>query len=278
MHFSLWGSSWTREIAEVAVPEAQRYGLQLIEIPLLTPELIDIPHATHLLGEHGIAASGSLCLPEDKMATNNQAGAEAFLIAALDAARALGCTFLGGVTYSALGFKSGKPPTEAEYDAIVTLLKPIARRAGDAGILLGIEPCNRYETHLVNTASHGLHLIDRIGEPNVVIHLDTYHMNIEEKGIGNGFRVAGKSAPYIHVSESDRGIPGTGTVDWDDAFAALAEVGGDRDLVLESFVTLPPEIAAALAVWRPVARDRFEILEQGVTYLKDRARAHGLIA
>lgn len=277
MHFSLWGASWTRELAEVAVPEAQRYGLQLIEIPLMTPHLIDIPHARHLLSEHGITASASLCLPEDKRATNNPVGAAAFLNAALDAAHALGATFLGGVTYSALGYKTGKPPTDEEYDAIVSLLKPVARRAGDWGILLGIEPCNRYETHLLNTASQGVHLADRIGEPNVMIHLDTYHMNIEEKGIGNGFRVAGKLAPYVHVSESDRGVPGSGTVDWDDALAAIAEVGGDHDLVLESFITLPPEIAAALAVWRPVARDRFEILEQGVAFLKDRARAHGLV-
>ncbi len=277
MHFSLWGPSWTREAAEAAVPEAARYGLQLIEIPLLTPASIDVGHARALLADHGVAASGSLCLPADRMAQDNPKGATEFLMPALEVAHALGCTFLGGVTYSTLGYKSGKPPTEQEYANIATALKPVARRAADWGMVLGIEPCNRYETHLINTAQHGLDMIARIGEPNVVIHLDTYHMNIEEKGIGHGLTLAGKHAPYLHVSESDRGVPGTGTVDWEDAFAALAAAKWDGDLVMESFVSVPPEIAAALAVWRPVARDRHEVLEQGVTFLRELGRKHGLL-
>lgn len=277
MHFSLWGPSWTREAAEVAVPEAARYGLQLIEIPLLTPASIDVAHARALLADHGVAASGSLCLPTDRMAQGNPKGATEFLMPALEVAHALGCTFLGGVTYSSLGYKSGKPPTEQEYANIAIALKPVAQRAADWGMVLGIEPCNRYETHLINTAQHGLDMIARIGEPNVVIHLDTYHMNIEEKGIGHGLTLAGKHAPYLHVSESDRGVPGTGTVDWEDAFAALAAAKWNGDLVMESFVSVPPEIAAALAVWRPVARDRHEVLDQGVTFLRDLGRKHGLL-
>jgi D-psicose/D-tagatose/L-ribulose 3-epimerase len=145
-------------------------------------------------------------------------------------------------------------------------------------MLLGLEPCNRYETHLLNTAAQSLALLDRIGAPNTTVHLDTYHMNIEEKGIGHGFRVAGARAPYIHISESDRGVPGTGTIDWDDAFAALAAIGFSGDLVIESFVTLPPEIASALCVWRPVAKDRYEVLEQGVSTIFSLARKHGLSA
>jgi D-psicose/D-tagatose/L-ribulose 3-epimerase len=277
MHFSLWAPSWTRAAAEVAVPEAARFGLQVIEIPLLTPETVDVAHARALLSDHGIAASGSLCLPRDRMAQDNPQAATEFLMPALEVAHALGCKFLGGVTYSALGYKSGKPPTEQEYANIATALKPVAQRAGQWGMQLGIEPCNRYETHLLNTAQQGLDMIARIGEPNVVIHLDTYHMNIEEKGIGHGLTLAGAHAPYLHVSESDRGVPGTGTVDFDGAFAALAAAKWDGDLVMESFVSVPPEIAAALAVWRPVARDRHEVLEQGVPYLRDLGRKHGLL-
>jgi D-psicose/D-tagatose/L-ribulose 3-epimerase len=277
MHFSLWGASWTRELAEIAVPEAGRYGLQIIEIPVLAPHLIDVPHARALLAEHGIAPSASLCLPEDKLASVDPAAAEAFLMPALETAHALGCRFLGGVTYSALGYKSEKPPTEQEYDNIVRALRPVARRALDVGVTLGIEPCNRYETHLVNTAAQAAALIERIGAPNLAIHLDTYHMNIEERGLGDGLRTAGAAASYIHLSESHRGQPGTGTVAWAEVFATLAELGGDRDLVVESFITLPPEIAAALCVWRPVARDRFEILDQGLSFLRRLARKHGLI-
>lgn len=278
MHFSLWSPVWTQATAEAAIPEAARYGLHLVEIPLLAPERIDVPHARDLLAAHAVAPAASLCLPPDRMATRDPAAARDFLLAAVDVAHALGCRFLGGVTYSALGHKTGAPPTEAEYDAIVAALQPVAQRAGALGLTLGLEPCNRYETHLLNTAAQTLALLDRIGAPNLAVHLDTYHMNIEEKGVGEGFRVAGARAPYIHLSESDRGVPGTGTIDWEDAFATLAEIGFAGDLVVESFVTLPPEIAAALCVWRPVAKDRYEVLEHGLAYLRRLALKHRLVA
>ncbi|HUC18215.1 MAG TPA: sugar phosphate isomerase/epimerase family protein [Acetobacteraceae bacterium] len=276
MHFSLWAPAWTREAAETAIPEASRYGIEVIEIPLLRPETIDIAHAKAVLGEHGIAPSASLCLPETAMAHRDPGAAERFLNRAVDVAHALGCVFLGGVTYSALGYKSGSPPTEAEYDNIAKALRPVARRAADLGMVIGLEPCNRYETHLLNTAEQGLRLFERIGAPNLALHLDTYHMNIEEKGIGHAIGTAGRAAPYIHLSESDRGVPGTGTIDWDDAFAAMAGDAFDRDLVIESFINLPPEIASALCVWRPVAKDRHEVLGAGVRFLKERAKAQGV--
>src|ERR1700722_3645402 len=102
MHFSLWAASWTRATAEHAVPECAKYGLEVIEIPLLAPETIDVPHARDLLAAHKVSPGGSLCLPDDKLATKAPAAARDFVLRALETAHALGCTFLGGVTYSAL--------------------------------------------------------------------------------------------------------------------------------------------------------------------------------
>ncbi len=278
MHSSLWTPEWTPEAAEKLVPEAAKYGLQVIEIALLEPARVDIDHSRKLLKAHGVSPSASLCLPMEALAPRDPAAAERFLMPAVEAAHGLGCTFLGGVTYSCLGWRSGAPPTETEYANIVKALKPVARRAAEVGITIGLEPCNRYETHLLNTAEQTLKLMERIGEPNLTIHLDTYHMNIEEKGILNGFKAAGKSTTYVHVSESHRGVPGTGTVDWDSAFAGLKAIGFAGDLVMESFATLPPSLAAALSVWRPVARDRFEVLDRGIPFLRGMAKKHGLIA
>jgi D-psicose/D-tagatose/L-ribulose 3-epimerase len=276
MHASLWGASWTREVAELAVPEAAEHGLEVIEFPLLVPEAVDAPHSKKLFAKHGIEPTASLCLPEDKMAGYEPEKAEAFLKAAIDKAHEVGTSFLGGVTYGALGWRSGKPPAKSEYENMAKALKPAAKYAKARGIVLGLEPCNRYETHLLNTSTQSLKFLEMLDEPNVTIHLDTYHMNIEEKGIGAGFRKAGKHCAYVHLSESDRGVPGTGTIDWDEIFRALAETGFEGRLVVESFVTLPPEIAAALSVWRPVARDRQEVLEKGVPFLKGLAKVHGL--
>ena len=203
--------------------------------------------------------------------------AEAFLKLALDKASEVGSVFLGGVTCSALGYRSGKPPTRGEYENIAKALKPAAQHARKLGSTLGIEPCNRYETHLLNTGAQALMFLAMLDEPNVTIHFDTYHMNIEEKGIGAGLKATSGKCSYIHMSESDRGVPGTGTVDWEDIFRSLKEISFTGKLVVESFVTLPPEIAAALSVWRPVAKDRHEVLAKGVPFLRSMAKKHGVM-
>jgi D-psicose/D-tagatose/L-ribulose 3-epimerase len=277
MHASLWTARWTRDAVEKLVPEAARHGFEVIEIALLAPETIDVEHSRRILAEHGMAPTCSLGLPREVTAPLHPNKAEAFLLRALEVAHALGSSTLSGVTYASIGYTSGAPPAEQEYANIAKALRPVARRAAEHGMTLGLEPCNRYETHLLNTAEQAVRLIERIGEPNVMIHLDTYHMNIEEKGFGHGIRAAGKHLRYIHLSESDRGVPGTGTVDWDATFKALAETGFDGDMVIESFVTLPPEIARALSVWRPVADSAEQVLREGVPFLRDFARRHGLL-
>lgn len=277
MHSSLWTARWTPDAVEKLVPEAARHGLEVIEIALLAPETIDIEHSRAILAEHAIAPTCSLGLPQEVTPPLHPHKAEAFLIRALEVAHALGSSTLSGVTYATIGYTSGAPPAEQEYVNIARALAPVARRAAEYGMTLGLEPCNRYETHLVNTAEQAVRLIERIGEPNVTIHLDTYHMNIEEKGFHHGIRSAGKYLRYIHLSESDRGVPGTGTVDWEATFEALGETGFEGDMVIESFVTLPPEIARALSVWRPVADSAEQVLRDGVPYLRGLARRHGLL-
>ena len=277
MHTSLWTASWTREAAEQAIPEAAAAGLDVLEIALLAPADVDAAHSRKLFEKHGVEPSASLCLPHAARAEVDPEAAIAFLMPAVEKAHELGCDYLGGVVYSELGWKSGKPPTDAEYANMVKALKPVARRMRDYGMRLGLEPCNRYETHLINTADQALTFLERLDEPNVTIHLDTYHMNIEEKGAGGGILKAGKHCSYIHLSESDRGVPGSGTIDWDATFRALARVGFRGDLVMESFVTLPPEIASARCVWRAVAKDRQEVLDKGVGFLRALAKVHGLL-
>ena len=161
-------------------------------------------------------------------------------------------------------------------DNMAKALTPAARHARKLEITLGIEPCSRYETHPLNTSWQSLQFLDLLNEPNVTIHLDTYHMNFEEKGIGAGFRAASNRCAYIHLSESDRGIPGTVTINWNDVFRTWTDIGFKSRLVVESFVILPAEIAAAPSVWRPVVRDRHEILEEGLPFLKALAKVHGL--
>jgi len=169
------------------------------------------------------------------------------------------------------------PPTQQEYDNIARALTAAARHAKARGIELGIEAVNRYENHLINTARQAVEMVERIGADNIFVHLDTYHMNIEEKGAANGILDAREHLKYIHMSESDRGTPGCGNVPWDEICATLAAIGFRGGLAMESFINMPPEVAYGLAVWRPVAKDEAEVMGNGLPFLRNKARQYGLI-
>jgi D-psicose/D-tagatose/L-ribulose 3-epimerase len=277
MHASLWAKAWDHEGAELSITEAARFGLDLIEIPLLEPDKVDIAHSVALFERHGIARTASLGLPDAVEASRHPEAATAFLTRALAVAHGLGCSTLSGVTYSTLGYRSGSPPTEAEYENVARALKPVAKRAADYGMTLGLEPCNRYETHLLNTSAQTRAFLERLDEPNVIIHLDTYHCNIEEKNFGAALADGGGRVHYVHLSESDRGVPGSANVNWKEVMTALKAANYSGDLVGESFVNMMPQLASALSVWRPVARSREEVLAIGLPFLKSLARATGLI-
>ena len=277
VHACMWTMKWDASGAEAAVSEAVRHGVDFIEIPLLDPENLDVEHSRQLLEKHSLRAVCSLGLPEQCWASRRPDAAIDFLSVALDRASGIGAEALSGVTYGGIGERSGHPPTEAELDNVATAVEAAARRAKTLGLLFGIEPVNRYETHLLNTGKQAANLIERCGIDNMFVHLDTYHMNIEEKGVANGILDCREHLKYIHLSESDRGTPGAGTCDWDEIFGALAAIGFSGGMAMESFINLPPEISSGLSVWRPVAESHHEVMDQGLPFLRNKARQYRLI-
>ena len=276
-HAFIWRSSWDADSALAAIHGAAAAGLDFIEIPLLRPESFDAPATQRLLEEAGIAATCSLGLPVDAALPDQPERAVAFLARAVERAHRIGAPVVSGVIYGTLGGLPGRPPTEEELETVALALREAARNAATLGVRLGIEPVNRYETHLVNTVQQGLDLLEAIDAPNVFLHLDTYHMNIEEKGFAGPIEAAGKRLKYIHLSESDRGTPGTGNVHWDDVMRGLAAVGYDGDLVMESFVDVNPDIARATCMWRPVAPDSATLVRDGLAFLRGKATEFGLL-
>ena len=277
VHTSMWTMKWDRAGAEKAVAAAAHYKMDFIEIALLNAPSVDAAHSRALLEKHGLKAVCSLGLPEACWASRHPDLALAYLKVALDKTAEMGCLALSGVTYGGIGERTGVPPTQAEYDNIARALTGAAKHAKSLGLLLGIEPVNRYETHLINTGKQAVEMIERVGADNIFIHLDTYHMNIEEKGAANGVLDAREHLKYIHLSESDRGTPGAGTCDWNEVFAALAAIGFKGGLAMESFINMPPEVAYGLSVWRPVASGEAEVMGEGLPFLRNKARQYGLI-
>jgi D-psicose/D-tagatose/L-ribulose 3-epimerase len=277
VHTSMWTMTWDRAGAEHACERASHYGMDFVEIALLDPRGVDPAHTRALLERHGLRAICSLGLPEAAWPSVDPDAAIAHLTHAMDVTRAMGAEALSGVTYGGIGQRTGVPPTEVELDNVARALAAAAKHAKTLGIAFGIEPVNRYETHLINTGRQAVEMIERVGADNIFVHLDTYHMNIEEKGAANGILDAREHLRYIHLSESDRGTPGAGTCDWDEVCAALAAIGFKGGLAMESFINMPPEVAWGLSVWRPVARDEAEVMENGLPFLRNKARQYRLI-
>ncbi|MBA8796343.1 D-psicose/D-tagatose/L-ribulose 3-epimerase [Agrobacterium sp. RC10-4-1] len=270
----MWSLKWDHENARRSIAAAADYGQDFIEIPLIDIPSVDAKHTRTLLEKYGLRAVCSLVLPQPAWASVRPDAAIDHLNAALDKAAEMGAEALTGVTYGGTNERTGFPPTQGEYDNLTRALSRAAGHAKTLGLQFGIETVNRYENHLLNSAEQAVALVERIGADNVFIHLDTFHMNMEEKGIANGIIAARNHLKYMHMSESDRGTPGCGNVAWDEVFSALAAIGFKGVLTLESFAAMPKEMAGAISTWRPVAPSADEVLDKGLPFLRDKANQY----
>lgn len=277
VHTSMWTMHWDRAGAERTIPSAAAYKMDFIEIALLNTAIVDAAHTRALLEQYELRAVCSLGLPQENWASVNPDGAIEHLKDAIDKAAEMGAEALSGVTYGGIGERTGVSPTAKEYDNVARALEGAARHAKTKGIAFGIEPVNRYENHLINTGWQARDMVEKVGADNIFIHLDTYHMNIEEKGAGNGILDAREHLRYIHLSESDRGTPGEGCCDWDEIYATLSAIGFKGGLAMESFINMPPEVAYGLAIWRPVAQSFEEVMDKGLPFLRNKAAQYKLI-
>lgn len=277
VHTSMWTMNWDKAGAEKAIAAAVSYQMDFIEIALLNPQAVDTAHSRALLEKHNLQAVCSLGLPEHAWASVRPDAAIEYLKVAIDKTAEMGALALSGVIFGGIGERTGVPPTEKEYDNVARVLTAAAKHAKACGIELGVEAVNRYENHLINTAKQAVEMVERVGADNIFVHLDTYHMNIEEKGVAIGIIDARDHLKYIHLSESDRGTPGAGNVPWDEIYAALAAIDFKGGLAMESFVNMPPEIAYGLAVWRLVVENEAEVMDNGLPFLRNKAKQYGLI-
>lgn len=276
-HSFLWSADVTPDTVGWLAGQAAAAGLDFVEMPLLDPDNMDPAALKAGLGEPAVGVTCSLGLPAHAYAPENPEAAVAVLERALAIADRLGASALTGVIYGCIGRVSGQPPTAAEWDTIAGVLERVAATARARGLRLGVEPVNRYESHLVNTAAQGRALLDRIGADNTFLHLDTYHMNIEEEGFLPPIEASAASLGYLHLSESQRGVPGRGNVAWDDVFRALAASGFDGDLALEAFAHADAKIAAGLSLWRNPVPSVEAVTGGGLSFLRDLGRRHGVV-
>ena len=271
VHAYAWTSSWSNDDLPI-IDHAADLGLDAVEIPLMELDAVD-PAAIRACAQGaGVDLITSVACSEDADPSSEDDGvrqaARDFLERCVDATAAMGATVFSGVTYSALGRRLTRRPDAADMRRAADVLRAVAVHAADRGVTVGIEPVNRYESFLVNTAGQALELVELIGEPNVGIHLDAYHMNIEEDDFRTPVELVADNLVHFHLSESHRGVPGRGTVDWEGIMGALGDTGYSGYVGLESFAEVSNAMRGVTCIWRDLAPSSDVMVREGLAYLK----------
>ncbi len=268
---------WAEDFGEKdlwVIPKAKELGFDYLDLAIAHPAKFPLEKAKAEIDKCGIIPVTTTTLDAKTNIASEDAAVRRQGVDSLkklvDINYRLGAKILGGVNYGGWGCLSGKPPTEREYDLSADCMREVANYAADKGdLIIAVEAVNRFETHLINTAAQGVAYCKRVGLPNMKVHLDCFHMNIEETSFPEAVRTCGKQyLGYVHVNESNRGIPGTGLVRWSEFFAALKEVGYFGPLVIESFDPNFEELAKNCAIWRRFTDTGEELAVRGLANLK----------
>jgi D-psicose/D-tagatose/L-ribulose 3-epimerase len=249
-------------------------GFDLIEVGIESTSDLDYGRAAEIARANGLgvnvcAAMGpdrDLIHPDEDIRTNGMA----YVRHCIDAAKTLGAPHVIGPLYSAVGrtWQLTADERKQDVDLLVRQLGELAKYAGDRGVWLGVEPLNRFETSFINLASQAIEVVDRVDNPACGLLLDTFHMNIEERSIGDAIRAAGKRMRHLHACENDRGAPGSGHVPWDEVAQACRDIGFDGPFVIESFTNKVKSIAKAAAIWRKFSDSQDALAEDGLRHLR----------
>lgn len=255
-------------------PQFKRWGFDTVEIAIDDPAGFDPKFVRAALDDAGLvcgSACGAFGPDRDLRGTPEQQRASLdYQMQMMDQMVVLGATVLAGPGYSSVGRAEATALKDyrQQWKTVVKHLNTLGKYAEKRGLTMALEPLNRFETDFINTVDQALALVEDVGSPAVGIHLDTFHMNIEEKFLGKAIRKAGRHLKHFHACGSDRGTPGGDHTDWAGISAALKAVRYSGDVVIESFTQDVVIIARAAAIWRQIEPSQTDIAAKGVKFLR----------
>lgn len=271
----VWTSPLTTEELKKLAPWVKQIGFDLIEVPLENLDDMDHKRGAEIIAENRLGVSTCAAMGPDRDLIHpdksiRDSGME-YIKGAIRAAHDLGATNLVGPIYSAVGrtWQSTSEERARDTDLLVENLSELASYAADYDVMLCVEPLNRFETSFINLADQAIPIIERVDHPNCQMMLDTFHMNIEEKSLGEAIRAVGPRLKHFHACENDRGAPGSGNIAWDEVGQALKEINYDGPVVIESFTEKVKSIARAAAIWRALASSQDQLAEDGLRFLRE---------
>jgi len=270
----VWTSPLTTAELETLAPHVKHLGFDWIEVPLESLDELDFGRSAEIIGATGLGVSTCAAMGPDRDLIHADKAIRdngmAYIRGAIQATQTLGATNLVGPLYSAVGrtWQATDEERARDMDLLVENLGELANFAADHGVVLCVEPLNRFETSFINLAEQAIKVVDRVNHPNCQVMLDTFHMNIEEKASGDAILATGKRLKHLHSCENDRGAPGSGHVAWQEVAQALKDIDYDGPVVIESFTPKVKSIARAAAIWRPLADSPDALAGDGLKFLR----------
>lgn len=270
----VWSAPITTEELVKLAPRVAKMGFDMIEVPLENIGDMDHEAGARIIEENGLGVSACVAMGPDRDLIHPDVAVRengmAYVRQAVEATHKLGATNLVGPIYATVGRTWQATPDERarDVDLLVSQLRQLASHAGDHGVVLCLEPLNRFETSFLNLAEQAIEIIDRVDDPACRLMLDTFHMNIEERLPDKAIRAVGSRLKHFHACENDRGAPGSGSIRWQEVAQALEEIRYEGPVVIESFTSDVKTIARAAAIWRPLADSQNALAEEGLAFLR----------
>ncbi|HZB24794.1 MAG TPA: sugar phosphate isomerase/epimerase [Vicinamibacterales bacterium] len=267
----IWSESFDRSNLPL-LPKVKSWGFDGVEVPLFRASEFAAADIRKGLEENGLECTVcSVLLPGFSLISDDASVRKktvTHMQELIKGASEAGAKVIAGPLYSPVGYLPGRRRTSDEWKWAVEGHQALGETLTRHGVTMAIEPLNRFETFFLNTAADAAKLCAEINHPQIGVLFDTFHANIEEKEIGAGYRTVGRHLKHVHTCENDRGIPGSGHVEWPSVFAALRDVKYDGWLTIESFGFALPNLSAAAAIWRDIEKSPESIASEGVKFLK----------
>jgi D-psicose/D-tagatose/L-ribulose 3-epimerase len=275
MNLLLWTDMVTEQ-HDGLLDEIKGLGFDAVEVPIFdTSSLVPYERLGKRLASLGLSATAVTVMTPETNPISPDASARVAAVTHLDrvleCGQAFGCEILCGPTHSAIGVFSGNGPTEQEFKHGVDTLRKVGDKARARNIKIAVEYLNRFEIYLLTTAAQDKAFVNAVDHPYVKMMYDSFHANIEEKDQRAAILSCAAETIHVHVSENDRGVPGTGGVNWESFWAGIKESKYDGYLTIEAFGRALPALAAATKVWRDLFPDAMGLCRDGLKFIKANA-------
>ncbi|GAA4102013.1 sugar phosphate isomerase/epimerase family protein [Mucilaginibacter panaciglaebae] len=274
----LFTSPFQTSSIEELFPKIANMGFDAVEIAVEDPALIDGDAVKAALQKYKLKAIVCGAFGPTRDLTNDDPAIHdvcfKYIKDCLDLCVLWDTGFFAGPMYSAVGKARMLSPAQrkAEWRLAVSNLRKVCFMAQERGLEIALEPLNRFESDLVNTAFDVLRLVDDIDHPCAKVILDGFHMSIEEPNVEGAIRLVGDKLIHLQVAENYRGTPGTGQTNWDAYKRGLEAINYKGTVSIESFTPNNQELAQAVCIWHPLALSQEKFAIDGLAFLKQWAQ------